>query len=228
MKNPSEISLIDRYRRLLNEIEGHAVACGRNPKEVSLVVVSKGHSWGEVEPLYEAGHRLFAENRLVEGLAKISEAPQDVEWHFIGSIQKNKARKTSENFALIHSVDSFELAKKISDCELESRILLQINVSGEVSKHGMTQEECVAMSERILSLPGLSVEGLMTMAPLTDDESLIRECFKNLRLLQKSLQKTYGAATFPHLSMGMSNDYRLAIEEGSTLLRIGSALLKKV
>lgn len=145
-----------------------------------------------MEPLYKAGQRLFAENRLQEGIAKASEAPQDVEWHFIGSIQKNKARKTLENFALIHSVDSFELAKKISDCSLEcsfkSRILLQINISGETSKHGMTPDECTAVSERILSLPSLSVEGLMTMAPLTDDESSIRECFKIFDCCRRALK----------------------------------------
>lgn len=229
MKNFSEISLVDRYHLLLDDIAVNAVNSGRNPSDVSLVVVSKGHSWSEIEPLYDVGQRLFAENRLQEGIAKISEAPQGVEWHFIGPIQKNKARKTLENFALMHSVDSFELAKKLSDCSLESstisRILLQINVSGEVTKQGMEQDECDAMCDRILSLPSLLVDGLMTMAPLTDNESSIRECFKKLRLLQISLQKRYGVSTFPHLSMGMSNDYPIAIAEGATLLRIGSALL---
>ncbi|MBA3238609.1 MAG: YggS family pyridoxal phosphate-dependent enzyme [Parachlamydiaceae bacterium] len=223
------MSLVDRYHRLLNDIAVHAVNSGRNPVNVSLVVVSKGYSWTEIEPLYAAGQRHFAENRLPEGGAKIFEAPQDVEWHFIGPIQKNKARRTVENFSLMHSVDSFELAKKISDCSLESstisRILFQVNVSGEISKQGMGQNECDDICERILGLPFLSVEGLMTMAPFTDNESTIRECFKKLRLLQGTLQKRYGASTFPHLSMGMSNDYPIAISEGATLLRIGSALL---
>lgn len=223
-----ENSLVERYTALLNSISSIAKAYGRNPNELTLVAVTKNHSWNEIEPLYWAGQRLFGENRLQPSLEKIAQAPKECEWHFIGPLQKNKVRKIISHFSLIHSVDTFELAKKISECSLETsvvtRILLQVNTSGETSKQGMTCEECLEASEKILVLPNLSVEGLMTMAPLTEDTAYIQFCFQRLRLLRDHLQKCYGMPTFQHLSMGMSQDYPQAIAEGATLLRIGSAL----
>lgn len=221
-------SLVERYTELLKSISAIARAHGRNPHELALVAVTKGHSWNEIEPLYHAGQRLFAENRLQPALEKIAQAPKECEWHFIGPLQKNKVRKVVADFSVIHSVDSLELAKKISECSLETsvvtRILLQVNTSGETTKQGMTPEECCMASEKILNLPALSVEGLMTMAPFTEEKMFIRTCFQRLRQLREQLQKSYGTAAFPHLSMGMSHDYPEAIAEGATLLRIGSAL----
>lgn len=227
-----ETSLVERYTALLNAISTIASAQGRNPQELALVAVTKGYSWNEIEPLYQAGQRLFAENRLQPSLEKIAQAPEECEWHFIGPLQKNKVRKVVATFSVIHSVDSFDLAKKISECSLEAsvvtRILLQVNTSGEPTKQGMTIEDCCMASEKILNLPALSVEGLMTMAPLTEEKMVIRTCFQRLRQLREQLQKSYGAAVFRHLSMGMSHDYLEAIAEGATLLRIGSALFNPV
>lgn len=221
-------SLVERYTALLKDIKDKAVNCGRDPQEISLVVASKNHAWSEVQPLYESGQRLFGESRLQELTVKAAAAPQDVEWHFIGPLQKNKVHKTIVRCVLIHSVDSIELARKISHCSsdhaMTTRILLQVNTSGESTKHGMNIEECSAACDEILNFPSLSVEGLMTMAPLTEDESIIRSCFADLRELRETFKQRYGNATFPHLSMGMSHDYPIAISEGATLLRIGTAL----
>ncbi len=224
-------SIIDSYLKLIRTIEEKAKNSGRNPQDISLVVASKGHSWSEVEPLYNSGHHLFAESRLQELEGKTIEAPKDVIWHFMGPLQKNKVRKVIALSTLIHSVDSEELAGKIAKSSLEAslttNILLQVNTSGEQTKQGMTVEECKAACDEILSLPSISIQGLMTIAPLTEDKAVIHSCFANLRKLQETLKQRYGAQTFPHLSMGMSHDYLIAIEEGATLLRIGSAIFVK-
>jgi pyridoxal phosphate enzyme (YggS family) len=221
-------TLIDSYLKLMFSIEEKAKNCGRNPQDISLVVASKGVPWHEVDPLYNAGHRLFAESRLQELEMKINEAPKDVVWHFMGPLQKNKIRKAISSCALIHSVDSLELARKISQCSFEAslktNILLQVNISGEHTKQGMTVEECKAACDEILSFPSISVLGLMTMAPLTEDKDIIHSCFAGLKDLQETLKQSYGPESFPELSMGMSHDYLIAIEEGATLLRIGSAI----
>ena len=174
-------------------------------------------------PLYESGCRNFAESRVDAALEKIQQLPTDINWHLIGTLQKNKVRKIIGKFKLIHSVDSPELAKKISDCSLEAglktSILLQANTSGEASKHGLNADEWLKRYQEVEGLQGVKVEGLMTMAPLVEDEKIVRNCFYALKKLGEKL-KTY------HLSMGMSQDYPLAIAEGATLLRIGSALFK--
>ncbi len=224
----SENKLTDFYLNLMFSIEEKAKNCGRDPQDISLVVASKGVPWNEVGPLYNAGHRLFAESRLQELEKKIKEAPKDVLWHFMGPLQKNKVQKVISVAALIHSVDSVELARKISQCSqkasLKTNILLQVNISGEHTKQGMTIVECKAACDEILSLPSISVQGLMTMAPLTEDKGIIHSCFAGLKDLQEALKQRYGPESFPELSMGMSHDYLIAIEEGATLLRIGSAI----
>lgn len=209
------------YQKLLDEIALTAVQCGRNPSEITLIAVTKQVDWQAAFPLYVHGQRDFGESRIPEALTKKNEAPSDCRWHFIGNLQKNKIRKAVGQFALIHSIDSFELAQKLSEVSLEYKlitsILLQVNTSGETSKHGFSPEQLKRGFEDILKLDGLSVEGLMTMAPLTDDKKILHQCFGSLRKLRDDLN-------LKHLSMGMSNDYRVAIEEGATLLRIGSTL----
>lgn len=228
MKDQKTSSLVERHARLLNDIAEKAQNCGRNPQEITLVVASKNHPWGDIQPLYGAGQRVFAESRLPELTTKAAAAPPDVEWHFIGPLQKNKVQKTIALCALIHSVDSVELAKKISYCSemqgVTTRLLLQVNTSGEASKQGMSIDQCLHSCDEFLKLPFISVEGLMTMAPFTEDQNAIRHCFAGLRQLRQTLKRRYGSAAFPHLSMGMSHDYPIAIAEGATLLRIGSAL----
>lgn len=205
----------DNYKRILEEI----------PKNVTLVAVTKGQPINALLELYEAGCRDFAENRLIEAFSKMDNAPSDINWHFIGSLQKNKVAKVINRFSLIHSVDSFDLALKISQCsEAEgvfTSILLQVNVSGESSKHGFSKEDLLKDFEKLKALPSLKIEGLMTMAPLTDDNQVIESTFRGLRELKEKLNLN-------HLSMGMSHDYPIAILEGATHLRIGTALFNEI
>lgn len=201
----------DNYKRILKEI----------PKETTLVAVTKGQPLEAVLELYEAGCRDFAENRLIEAFSKMDNAPLDINWHFIGSLQKNKVAKIINRFSLIHGVDSFDLASKISQASaaagITTSILLQVNISQELSKHGFSKEDLFKDFEKLKALPSLKIEGLMTMAPLTEDKQVIEATFRGLRELKEKLH-------LHHLSMGMSHDYKIAIQEGATLLRIGTAL----
>ncbi|MGA8165564.1 MAG: YggS family pyridoxal phosphate-dependent enzyme [Waddliaceae bacterium] len=219
------MSVADRYCHLLESIQEIALKCGRDPKEIALIAVTKGHSLDDVMPAYEAGCRDFGENRLQEGLGKIAEAPQDLHWHLIGTLQKKKVSKAIGPFALIHSVDTWELAQKISQ-QSEKRgvvtpVLLQANTSGEEAKHGLSSEGWKLIFDDVKKLPGIVVQGWMTMAPFVDDENLIGRTFSRLRELRDELQPT------GHLSMGMTHDYPIAIAEGATLLRIGTAIFGK-
>lgn len=224
--------LEDKYERLLEDIEHTALECGRHPKDISLIAVTKGVSWDNVQPIYNCGQRDFGESRFQEAINKITIAQPKCRWHFIGTLQKNKVRKVIENFTLIHSVDSFELAQKISEGSRElgivTHILLQSNTSGEISKHGCTPSEWKDCFNALLALPSISIDGLMTMAPLTNNEDRIKDCFKSLRLLREELNMAAnGRADLHHLSMGMSHDFKIAIAEGATLLRIGSAIFER-
>ncbi len=207
----------EAYRKLRKEI----------PPRVTLVAVSKGFSWAEVEPAYRAGCRDFGESRLQEALDKQAAAPDDVRWHFIGTLQSNKVRKAIGKFVLIHSIDSLELAKKVSQCSLEMKIvtpvLLQVNVSAELTKHGLAIEELFSAFNQFAVLEGIRIDGLMTIAPNTNEEQVVRLCFNKLRHLRDELRTSSGLE-LPHLSMGMSLDYPIALKEGATLVRIGSAL----
>lgn len=190
-------------------------------REVTVVAVSKQRSLEDILQVYRAGCRDFGENRVPEALEKIEKAPQDIRWHFIGMLQRKKVPKVIGKFALIHSVDSPELAKKISLCSAdrgaETSLLLQVNTSGEKTKHGFSPQELQKMFPQLLELPNIAIKGLMTMAPLTDDKEQIQSCFSQLRLLRDEFQ-------LHHLSMGMSHDYPIAITEGATLVRIGTAI----
>ncbi|ADI38566.1 YggS family pyridoxal phosphate-dependent enzyme [Waddlia chondrophila] len=223
------MSVIDNYHALISDIGNTVRKAGRDPSEVSLIAVTKGFSLEHVLPAYKAGARGFGENRVQEALPKIEKAPKDIEWHLIGTLQKNKVRKVIGKFSLIHSVDSLELAQKISEtslvCNTVTPVLLQANTSGEQSKHGLQSEEWIANWDSLLELEGIDLQGLMTIAPFVDDEKVIRRCFRALRQLRDRLQAMAGnKCTLKHLSMGMSHDYRLAINEGATQLRIGSAI----
>lgn len=223
------MSFSSNYLRILDEINETAVHYGRDPSEIQLVVVTKNIPWPNVQPLYDLGHRAFGENKIQEYLDKRSQAPKDCQWHFLGTLQKNKVRKAIGEFALIHSVDSLELAQKISSCSGEmgitTHILLQANTSEETSKHGLTPQQWESAIDEIISLPSLSIDGLMTMAPCTVDHLLTSSCFASLRKLRDALStKAQGRANLHHLSMGMSQDFKQAIAEGATILRIGSSI----
>lgn len=194
------------------------------PEKVLLVVVSKGQSVEDILECYNAGARDFGENRLEEFFLKKEKLPKDIRWHMIGTIQSKKVPKLMGQFDLIHSVDSLELAQKIDSKGVRTKILLEANTSGEASKHGLTAEEWAGCYNQIKNLKNVIVEGLMTMAPLTEDTGIIRSCFKNLRKLRDELSSRGRPLT--HLSMGMSHDWRIALEEGATILRIGTSIFK--
>ena len=221
--------VVENLRRLKEEIADTARACGRKPNDIKLLVISKGVSWEMIALAYNEGYRDFGENRLQEALLKIDRAPNDCRWHFVGTLQKNKVKKVVAHFEMIHSVDSLDLAHAISEASLEKKmkmsILLQVNTSGEKSKHGMSPDDCFRNFESIMSMPGLNVQGLMTMAPLLDDENAIRSTFENLRILRDQIVTAFlPPQSLPLLSMGMSHDFKIAISEGSTMLRIGTKI----
>lgn len=204
----------ESYFRIVEEIQK------THPKP-TLVAVSKGRSLAEIESLYLAGCRDFGESRVQEFLSKLEVLPKDIRWHFIGPLQKNKVSKLVGKCHLIHSVDSVELAEKIGkqsvQLEIITRILLQVNISGESSKQGFSLEEVLQKVGAIYPIQGIKVEGLMTIAPLTGDKEKISMYFQALRDLRDRLKLI-------HLSMGMSQDYQLALERGATLIRLGSVI----
>lgn len=222
-------SILNNYFKVKENIAKECECCSRNISEITLVTVTKKQPLDDIMQAYQAGCRDFGENRLNEALLKIPLAPNDINWHMIGTLQKNKVKKSINKFALIHSVDGFDLAQKISSCSLEvatqTPVLLQVNTSGEITKHGLNEEGWRSHFEDLLCLPGISLQGLMTMAPRTNDEKLIRNCFARLRNFREDLAFRFNLSPlFKHLSMGMSEDYCLAIREGATLLRIGTAI----
>ena len=214
---------LDNYFRLKNEIVCCATKEGRNPEDITVIVISKKRPLSPLISLYYKGCRDFGENRIDEALLKIIELPQDVNCHFIGHIQTKKTKNIVGNFALIHSVDSVKLAKNISKYSIKqnviTNILLQVNTSEEKTKRGFSSSECLDYFEELKSLPNLNIKGLMTIAPFTNDKNCIRRCFSDLRELRDKLK-------LEHLSMGMSNDYKIAIAEGATMLRIGSKIFE--
>lgn len=218
-----------QYQEIKRKIEKKALACGRQPQEITLITVSKTYPIERMQVAYQEGGRNFGENQVREALQKIPYLPSDCHWHFIGKLQRNKVIKALPYFHLIHSVDSFSLAQKISQVSqakaMMTSILLQVNTCGEKTKQGLLSEEWQQMLESLNQLPHLRIEGLMTIAPYTDDEAVIRSCFHQLyKLRDRWRNQMKDPTSFQHLSMGMSNDYLIAIEEGATLLRIGSAI----
>ncbi len=194
------------------------------------MAISKTHPAERIREAVEAGQLVFGENRVQEAVMKIPDLPGNLRWHFIGSMQSNKVRKALPLFELFHSVDSRALAldfdRIASECGLFPRVLLEVNVSGEASKHGFAPEVLERELDGLLSLPRLQVEGFMTMAPLAPEAESSRRYFAALRELRDRLAVRSGIP-FATLSMGMSGDFEVAVEEGATLVRVGSALFSE-
>lgn len=202
---------------------------GRDAAEITLVAVSKTKPLDMIKIAYNLGVRHFGENRIQEALTKAAEfSPSNIAWHMIGHLQSNKASKAIGIFACIHSVDSLHLAellnKHAETAGLRQAILLQVNVSGELSKEGMTKEEAIPLARQIVALPHLDVQGLMTVAPLVEDADEVRPVFRALRQLRDQLQQEIPDNGWQHLSMGMTDDFPVAIEEGATIVRVGRAI----
>jgi len=205
---------------------------GRDPAEVTLVAVSKMHSPEEVAAAYAAGLRVFGENRVEEAVPKTGEVARLVapaeppDWHLIGHLQSRKAEDVLPWASMVHSVDSVKLAQRLSRFVTAEKlpILLEVNVSGEASKYGFRPEELPAAVETIAALPGLALQGLMTMAPIAADPEDVRPIFAALRALRDELRRSYPTLDWRHLSMGMTDDFEVAIEEGATIVRVGRAI----
>lgn len=226
------------YRRILNDtlpevrerIRGAAVRVGRSPDEVRLVAVTKGHPFEAVEAALDAGLLDLGENRVEELESKADSAgSRPVRWHMIGHLQRRQAPRVWGRADLVHSVDSLRLAERLDRSAPEGaqpmKVLLQVNVSGESSKAGVDPGEAESLLVRLAELDRLSVSGLMTMAPFSSDEDVLRRTFRDLARLQERLAGAVPEYQGAELSMGMSNDYEVAVEEGSTIVRVGSALL---
>lgn len=219
----------------LREIEkGICEACGRagrKREEITLVAVSKNNPPERIMEAYGEGCRHFGENRVQELMGKMDCLPADIKWHLIGHLQRNKVRYIVDRVYLIHSVDSLRLAEEISK-EAGKRgivvnILIEVNVSGESSKYGTTADEAVRLVTQAAALPGILIKGLMTIAPLTDSAEDNRRHFTKLKQLSVDITgKNIDNTNMDILSMGMTGDYQVAIEEGTDMIRIGTGIFK--
>jgi pyridoxal phosphate enzyme (YggS family) len=221
------VLIAENLRRVSDQIGRAAANAGRAVDEIELVAITKTHPVETIREAVECGHTLFGESRVQEARAKIPELPSNLRWHFVGHLQKNKIRQALPLFELFHGVDSLALAQEMDRIAAEegmhSRILLEINVAGEGSKFGFKAETLRAEMESLLALRRLSIEGLMCIPPLAEKREESRKYFRQLRGLRDSLEKEF-EVRLPHLSMGMTNDFPVAVEEGATLVRVGTAI----
>ena len=226
--SPQAVSL----SKVLQKIRQCAVAAGRDASEIQLVAVSKTRSLAEVKMVAALGQKHFAENTIQDAMSKIPEmADNTLQWHFIGHLQSKKAGKLPGYFQWIHSVDSLKLAQKLSNAMLKHsasavlNCLIQVNVSAESSKSGLSLEDVKPFLQQMieLDLPCLQWRGLMTIG-VRGNEQQTREAFAGLRELQQECQAEFSLDNFDQLSMGMSGDYCLAIEEGATMVRVGTSI----
>ena len=220
---------LDHVRKLVDE------ACersGRDASEVTIVAVSKTKPEEAIMELYEAGHRDFGENYIQELRKKHDDLPKDIRWHMIGHLQRNKVKYIAEYIHMIHSVDSLELAQTIEkEAAKHDRIipiLIEVNIAGEDTKFGVSADEAEELIREISLLPHVQVRGLMTSAPFVEDPEEDRIHFRNLAHLSVDIaNKNIDNVTVDVLSMGMSNDYEVALEEGSTIVRVGTSIFGK-
>ncbi len=218
---------LEAVRAAINEA---ALRVGRDAAEVELVAVSKTHPPEAIHEALDAGQCLFGESRVQEARAKIPMLPGRARWHFIGHLQKNKVRHALPLFELFHGIDSLELARDVDRIAAEAgvfpKVLLEVNVAGESSKFGFTPDRVRAQMEELLALDRVQIEGLMTIAPFAPEAEPSRKYFAALRELRDRLQTEF-RVPLPRLSMGMSGDFAVAIEEGATLVRVGTAIFGK-
>src|SRR5438309_6435335 len=220
-------SILDNLERVREQIAQAAAKAGRDVKDVELVAIAKTHPAEKVREAVEGGQTLFGENRVQEARAKIPELSSNIRWHFVGHLQKNKVRQALPLFEMIHSVDSLALAQDINRIAEEEglypRVLLEVNVAGEGSKFGFQPDKLCQQMEELLSLPRLSILGLMGIPPLAEEAEASRQYFVQLRALRDRLQTEF-RVDLSQLSMGMTQDFAIAIEEGATLVRVGTAI----
>src|SRR6266403_1729312 len=220
-------SIAENLERVREQIAQVAAKANRNADDVELVAISKTHDAAKVREAVEAGQTLFGESRVQEARVKIPELPSNSRWHFVGHLQKNKIRHALPLFEMIHSVDSLDVAQDINriagEQGMHPRVLLEINVAGEGSKFGFSPDKLRDQMEELLALPRLSILGLMTIPPLAEKAEASRKYFVQLRELRDRLQTEFHV-DLAQLSMGMTQDFAIAVEEGATLVRVGTAI----
>lgn len=209
-----------------------AARAGRDPQEILLLAVTKLHEASEINMAIEAGITDIGENKVQELTSKYEQVAPGVNWHLIGNLQTNKVKYIADKVCMIHSVDSAKLANEIEKrCAALGRtmdVLLEINCAGEESKGGVAFEEVQPLAEEILaSCPHLVMKGLMTVAPAADDPETVRPCFRRMKECYDRLKALPCGAEFAYLSMGMSHDFEIAIEEGANIVRVGTAIFGK-
>jgi PLP dependent protein len=217
---------IARVRERIDQAAGRA---GRRPEIIRLVAVSKTVEVERIRQAMGAGAQILGENYVQEAQKKIAVLGEEANWHFIGHLQKNKAKMAVRLFRMIHSVDKLDLARELNREALQQGavlpVLLQISLSGEMTKFGAREEEALAFAGQMAELKGLHVQGLMTMPPFFEDPEASRPYFVRLKKLAESLaQQKIPGISMEELSMGMSNDFEVAVEEGATLIRVGTAI----
>ncbi len=232
---PHQAAIRERVEAVRRRIAAACVRAGRDPSEVTLVAVTKTVSPAAIQVAYQAGICRFGENRVQEAAAKIYPAllqngeGRTAQWHLIGHLQTNKAKKALELFQVIQSLDSSHLAEALQRhaAVLQRRveIFIEVNTSGETTKFGVPPNQALQLARSVAELPNLELTGLMTIGVLADDEAVIRRCFRQLRELHAEIgAANLSGVNLRHLSMGMTDDFELAIEEGSTMVRIGRAI----
>src|SRR5882724_8186137 len=221
------INIEANLNRVKNEIAQAAQVSGRKVTDIELIAVTKTHPTEIVREAVDVGQLVFGESKVQEARAKIPLLPSNIRWHLIGHLQKNKIRHALPLFEMIHSVDSLGLAQEINRIAEEEgmhpRVLLEVNVAGEGSKFGFSPEKLRDQIEALLALPRLSILGLMTVPPLAEEAEASRKYFVRLRELRDRLQTDF-RVDLAQLSMGMTQDFSVAVEEGATLVRVGTAI----
>jgi PLP dependent protein len=219
--------LSDRLQAIRDRISAAAQRCGRDPASIELLAVSKTFPVEAIREAVAAGQLLFGENKVQEILAKAPQLPASLQWHLIGHLQSNKVRKVLPQVKAIHSIGSLDLARDVdriaTELGLFPQVYLEVNVGDESSKHGFSAEQLRDNLEALYAFKRLEIQGLMCIPPFDPDPALSRPYFTKLRTLRDKLEQC-GGAPLPRLSMGMSHDFDIAVEEGATIVRVGSAI----
>ena len=221
--------LAENYRQVLNNIQDACQAVGRDPKEVTLVAVGKTKPVEMLQQVYDAGARVFGENKVQEIMDKYDHLPGDIRWQMIGHLQRNKVQYIVDKVDMIHSVDSYRLAQTIETEAAKKNVtvsvLLEVNVAEEESKFGLKMDEVLPLVQQISELPHVQVKGLMTIAPFVSNPEDNREIFRKLKKLSVDIEaKNINNTTMSVLSMGMTGDYMVAVQEGATMVRVGTGI----
>lgn len=221
-------TVAENIRILRERIAETCVKLSRDPAEVAIVAVTKTVPPQRIQEAIDAGIEILGENRVQEALSKIGLVKGKITWHMVGHLQRNKVKKALDIFDLIQSVDSYELACEIDRHSAQRNrrtdVLLEVNTSGEPTKFGIKPQQTVELVSRIKDLPNINIVGLMTIGAFTEDERTVRKCFSTLRELGEKIESSFSDIDIKWLSMGMSSDYIWAIQEGSNMVRIGTAI----